>query len=78
MRLKKSDIVELWFIKPLPFLPCYRKLFFMLSVCCVTSLSVSLMVAQSIKMPEEEVLYSNVRFIKAKRETNGESVYSSF
>ncbi|XP_039876060.1 killer cell lectin-like receptor subfamily B member 1B allele B isoform X2 [Simochromis diagramma] len=42
----------------------------MLSACCVTSLSVSLMVAQSIKMPEEEVLYSNVRFIKAKRETN--------
>lgn len=54
------------------------KLVFMLSACCVTSLSVSLMVAQSIKMPEEEVLYSNVRFIKAKRETNGESVYSSF
>ncbi|XP_014186674.2 CD209 antigen-like protein A isoform X1 [Haplochromis burtoni] len=42
----------------------------MLSACCVTSLSVSLMVAQSIKMPEEEVLYSNVRFIKAKKETN--------
>ncbi|XP_031596590.2 hepatic lectin-like isoform X2 [Oreochromis aureus] len=28
------------------------------------------MVTHSIKMPEEEVLYSNVRFIKAKRETN--------
>uniref|UniRef100_A0A669BZ50 Hepatic lectin n=1 Tax=Oreochromis niloticus TaxID=8128 RepID=A0A669BZ50_ORENI len=42
----------------------------MMSACCVTSLSVSLMVTHSIKMPEEEVLYSNVRFIKAKRETN--------